>query len=78
MDALYVLAMLVGSRYLYLKRFDPTIFHCNATWTTHCCKLVTYQYQKNKTYETFFFCITWNLFNALLDYLFLDSTDSLT
>ena len=22
---------------LVLKRFDPIVFRCNATWTIHCC-----------------------------------------
>ena len=51
---------------------DNNLYGAIVILWSHC------QYQKIKTYETFFFCITWNLFNALLDYLFLDSTDSLT
>ena len=59
-----------------LKRFDPIVYLKDLTQLFSIVMqlgqfiVVVYKDQKNKIYITFFFSITWNLFNSLLDYFF--------
>ena len=68
----YVHAMWVGSRHLYLKDLTQLF---SIVMQLGQFIVVVYQDQKHKIYETFFFSITWNLFNSLLDYYSILSTE---
>ena len=65
--------MWVGSRHLYLKDLTQLFSIVMQLWQFI---VVVYQEKKpNQIYETFFFSITWNLFNSLLDYYSILSTE---